>query len=141
MREYKACGEFQDNIACYHIQEAPGVKATTERGQIQEEKECTEQCLAICTKALEHIGQFQSNLSEEFYRDIISVPGGLMSSKRATANALQECEDILTKATVDLEEHIQEINSKLQTLFIQGAGMLGEDATIQTNVFKDVSAA
>lgn len=115
--------------------------ATTERGRIQEEKESTEQCLATCTKALEHIGQFQSNLSEEFYCDIISIPGGLRSSKRATANALQECEDILTNATVDLEEHIQEINSRLQTLFVQGAGILAEDATIWTNVFEDVSAA
>jgi hypothetical protein len=110
-------------------------EAITERGRIQEEKESTEQCLATCTKALEHIGQFQSNLSEEFYRGTVSIPGGLMSSKRATANALQECEDILTNATVDLEEHIQGINRRLQ------AGMLGEDATIRTNVFEDVSAA
>lgn len=130
-----------DNKLQIHSSPCISDEATAERGQIQEEKESTEQCLAICTKALEHISQFQSNLSEEFYCDIISIPGGPMSSKRTTANALQECEDILTKATVDLEEHIQEINSKLQTLFIQGAGMLGEDATIQTNVFEDVLAA
>jgi uncharacterized protein YpmS len=31
-----------------------------------------------------------------------------MSSKRVTANALQECKDILTNTTVDLEVHIRE---------------------------------
>jgi hypothetical protein len=75
---------------------------------LQEKKESTEQCLAICAIALEHIGQLQSNLSEEFSRDI-SIPGVLMSPKRATANALQECKDILTNVTVDLEQHIREI--------------------------------
>jgi len=130
-----------DNKLQIHSPPCISDEAITERGQIQEEKDSTEQCLATCAKALEHIGQFQSNLSEEFYRDIISIPGGLMSSKRATANALQECEDILTNTTVDLEEHIQEINSRLQTLFVRGVGMLGEDATIQTNVFEDVLAA
>jgi hypothetical protein len=45
-----------------------------------------------------------------------------MSSKRATANIPQECEDILTNVTVELEEHIRKINSNLQTLFVQGAG-------------------
>jgi hypothetical protein len=129
-----------DNKLQIHSSPCISDEATTERGRIQEEKESTEQCLATCTKALEHIGQFQSNLSEEFYRDIISIPG-LMSSRRATATALQECEDILTNTTVNLEEHIQEINSRLQTLLVQGAGMLGEDATILTNVFEDVSAA
>jgi hypothetical protein len=40
-----------------------------------------------------------------------------------------------------LEEYIREINSRLQTLFVQGTGIVVEDATIQTNVFEDVSAA
>jgi len=84
-------------------------EVAAQRERLQEEKESTEQCLAICAKALEHIGQLQSNLSEEFSRDITSIPGVLMSSKRATANALQECKDILTNVTVDLEEHMREI--------------------------------
>jgi hypothetical protein len=73
------------------------------RERLQEEKESTEQCLAICAKALGCIGQLQSNLSE-FSRNI-SIPGVLISSERLTANALQECKDILTNVTVDLEEH------------------------------------
>jgi hypothetical protein len=93
------------------IHSSPSIsdEVAAERERLQEEKESTEQCLAICAKALEHIGQLQSNLSEEFSRDIISIPGVLMSSKRATANALQECKDILTNVTVDLEENIREI--------------------------------
>jgi hypothetical protein len=87
-------------------------EVAAQQERLQEEKESTEQCLAICTKVLEHIGQLQSHLSEEFSREIISIPGVLMSSKRATANALQECKDILTKATVELEEHTQEIKLK-----------------------------
>lgn len=73
------------------------------RERLQEEKESTEECLAICAKALGYIGQLQSNLSE-FSRNI-SIPGVLISSGRLTANALQECKDILTNVTVDLEEH------------------------------------
>jgi hypothetical protein len=78
-----------------HLREMPihspsiSDEVAAERERLQEEKESTKQCLAICAKALEHIGQLQSNLSEEFSRDIISIPGVLMSSKRATANALQ----------------------------------------------------
>ena len=79
------------------------------RERLQEEKESTKQCLAICNTALEHIGQLRSNLSEEFSRNIISIPGILMSSKRATANALQECKDILTNVAVNLEVHIREV--------------------------------
>ena len=84
-------------------------EVAAQQERLQEDKKSTEQCLAICAKALENIGQLQSKLSEEFTRDIISIPRGLMSSKRATANALQECKDILTNVTVDLEEHIREI--------------------------------
>ena len=90
---------------------------------------------------MEHIAQLQSSLSEEFPRDIISIPRGPMSSQQATANTLQECKDILTNVTIGLEGHIQEINSRLQALFIGGVMILGGDGTIQTNVFKDVSAA
>jgi hypothetical protein len=75
--------EFEDKLQIHSLPYISD-KTTTEQGRIQEEKKSTEQCFATCTKALEHIGQFQFNLSEEFYHDIISIPGGLMSSRRAT---------------------------------------------------------
>jgi hypothetical protein len=57
------------------------------------------------------------------------------SMKNSIATSLvsqeRECEEILTNATVKLEEHFREINSRLQTLFVRGATMLGEDATAQ----------
>jgi hypothetical protein len=84
-------------------------EVAAQQERLEEEKEGTEQCLALCAKVLKHIGQHQSNLSEECSRDIIGIPGLLISSKRVTANALQECKDILTNATVDLEAHIREI--------------------------------
>jgi hypothetical protein len=92
----KASENLQDEVAA-------------QRERLQEEKERTEQCLAICAKALKHIGQLQSNLSEGLSRDIISIPGVLMTSKPVTANALQECKDILTNVTVDLEVHSRAI--------------------------------
>jgi hypothetical protein len=93
---------------CAQASEHLRVEVAAQQERLQE-KENTKHCLAICTKVLEHIGQLQSHFSDEFSRDIIGIPGVLMSSKRATANALQECKDILTKVTDQLEEHIQEI--------------------------------
>ena len=84
-------------------------EVAAQRERLEEEKESTEQCLAICAKALEHIGQLESDLAEDFSPDVNSIPGVLMLSKRATANALQECKDILTNVTVGFEEHSRKI--------------------------------
>ena len=101
--------KLEKHLREMQIHSSPSIsdEVAAERERLQEEKESTKQCLAICAKALEHIGQLQSNLSEEFSRDIISIPGVLMSSKRATANAPQECKDILTNVTVNLKELIR----------------------------------
>jgi hypothetical protein len=64
-----------------------------------------------------------------------------MSSQQATTNTLQECKDILTNVTAGIEGHIQEINSRLQALFVGGVRILNGDGTIRTNVSEDVSAA
>jgi hypothetical protein len=106
--------EERENIkqclaSCIKASEHLRDEVAAQQERLQEEKESTEQCLAICAKALELIGQLQSNLTEEFSRDIISIPGVLMSSTRVTANALQECKDILTNLTTDLELHNREI--------------------------------
>ncbi|KAF8855875.1 hypothetical protein BDZ45DRAFT_746020 [Acephala macrosclerotiorum] len=123
---------LEDHLQDVRVHFSPWIsdEAAAERGRLQEEKESTEQRLATCIKTLEHIGQLQSNLLEKFHRDIVS-----MSPKQAiaTANTLQKCKDIFTNTTIDPEE----IDSRLQALFVRGAGMLGEDATIRTNVFED----
>jgi LytS/YehU family sensor histidine kinase len=112
-------------MASEHLREFEN-KVAAERERLQEEKERTKQCLTICTNTLEYIAQLQFNLSEEFSRDI------LMPSEQATANALQECKDILTHVSVGLQEHIQEIKSGLQSLSGREAETVGEDTTIRT---------
>lgn len=60
--------------------------------------------------------------------------------------ALKECQEMVTKTTSDLEEHLEEIDNKLQAISLRGARILGEDTVervdqARTNVFEDVSAA
>jgi len=100
--------EFENKL---QIHSSPSIsdEVAAERERLQEKKESTEQCLAICAKALEHIGQLRSNLSEEFSRDIINIPEVLILSKRVTANALQEYKNIFINVIVNLEEYIRKI--------------------------------
>ncbi|KAG0644998.1 hypothetical protein D0Z07_9214 [Hyphodiscus hymeniophilus] len=132
--------EFEESLQIYS---SPSIsdEVTVERELLQEEKESTEQCLATCTNALEHIAQLQSNLSEDFPRDIINISGGLMSAQQATANTLQECKDNLTSITVALKGYIQGINSRTQALLAGNVKIPGADSTIRTNTFEDVSIA
>jgi hypothetical protein len=110
-----------------------------ERERLQEEKESTKQCLAICAIASrqlrDEVAARREQLQEEKesteqclaicakalgyigqlqfnlseFSRNISIPGVLISSERLITNALQECKDILTNVTVNLKEHIQEI--------------------------------
>jgi hypothetical protein len=112
-------------MASEHVREFEN-KVIAERGRLQKEVESTKQCFAICINTLEYIGQLQSHLSEEFPCDM------RISSEQATANALQECKDILTNVTADLEGHIQEIKCGLQALLGRDAEMAGESTEIRT---------
>jgi chromosome segregation ATPase len=144
-----------------------------ERERIQEEMDSTKQCLAICAQVSEQVNQFRPN----FFEDIsaaedsqqvdVATLGKRISAKRVTANVLHQFEEKLTKTTSDLEEHLHNIDNRLQTLLSPGARTLGEverkrvqeemDSIKQclaiceqaseqaekfrTNVFEDVSAA
>jgi ABC-type transporter Mla subunit MlaD len=85
-----------------------------------------------------------------------------------TANVLKEYKEMITNTTSDLEEHLQEIDTRLQILCLRGAKISDEDGAerervqeekdstrqcldicaqvsehinqVQLNVFKDVSA-
>lgn len=85
-----------------------------------------------------------------------------------TANVLKECKEIIRNTTSDLEEHLQEIDTRLQILCLRGARISDEDRTkrelvqeqkdstrqcldicaqvsehidqVQLNIFEDVSA-
>jgi hypothetical protein len=45
-----------------------------------------------------------------------------------TANVLREYQEMISDTTSDLEEHLEQIDSKLQIICIQGAGLSAEDA-------------
>ena len=108
---------LRNKIAKLQINRAPGISDNlkSEREQLQEEKETTEQCLTTCTTALEYMHQLQSSLSGDS-RDIVKIPGRLVFSHQLTSSTFQECKDILTNTTIDLEKHVQGITSKLQAL-------------------------
>jgi chromosome segregation ATPase len=70
-----------------------------EREQIQEEKNSTEQCLAICAQVPAQISRFRPNVIEDvttadsMHDKIISTVGGLSSAKHITANVLRQLQD------------------------------------------------
>jgi hypothetical protein len=68
---------FRNKIKNPQIDLAPGISDNLDsrREQLQEEKETTKQCLRTCTTAFEYMRQLQSDLSEDFSRDIVNVPG------------------------------------------------------------------
>jgi hypothetical protein len=61
------------------------------------------------------------------------VDGTNSLSHRRTAavavNVLKEYKQMITNTTSDLEEHLQKIDTELQTLYLQGTGISNEDTT------------
>ena len=100
----------------------------------------------------------------------LSQAGNMSQSHQAvvTANVLKEYKEIIRNTTSDLEEHLQEIDTRLQILCLRGARISDEDRTkrelvqeekdstrqcldicaqvsehidqVQLNIFEDVSA-
>lgn len=146
-----------------------------EREQIIEERESTKQCLAICAQVSEHLDQLRYNAFEDVsavqdsHQKIVTTLRGLNPAERVTANFFKECEEMLTKTTSELEEHLRKINNRLQNPSLKGARMSDEIAAerervqeesesikqclsicaqaseqadkVRTNVFEDVSSA
>ena len=142
--------------------------------RLQEEKESIKRCLAICAQASEHVNQLRPSGLEDVSaaQDTqvrVGTAGGLISAKRMTADALRGCRDSLIRTTWGLEEYLQMIDNRLQTLSSQGAMISDEDVAkreqvreekdrikqclaicaqaskwvhqARTNVFEDVSSA
>jgi len=62
----------------------------------------------------------------------------LYSRKAAvTANVLKEYKEMITNTTTDLEDHLQEIDNRLQTLLLQGARMSDEDAAEREQILEE----
>jgi predicted nucleic acid-binding Zn-ribbon protein len=103
-----------------------------ERERIQEERDSTRQCLAICEQVYKQVNLLRPNIFEDVsaargsYQLDISALGGLLSAKRLTASALQQLQEKLTNTTSQLEEHLQNIDKRLATFSSPGARDRGE---------------
>jgi Fungal N-terminal domain of STAND proteins len=103
-----------------------------ERERMQEEKDSTKQCLAICSQVFEQVNQLRPNIFEDvsapkgFHQVDVTTLGGLVSAKRVTANVLGDFQEKLARTTSDLEGHLQDIDNRLQPFQSPGARIGGE---------------
>lgn len=76
----------------------------------------------------DNIGEFKTTLAS--YKSTISIALGNANMRTAaiTVNALNEYKELISNTTSDLEDHLEKINDKLQTISSQGAGISNEDA-------------
>jgi chromosome segregation ATPase len=62
----------------------------------------------------------------------------LRSRKAAvTTNVVKEYKEMITNTTSDLEDHLQEIDKRLQTLYLQGARVSDEDAAEREQILEE----
>jgi hypothetical protein len=80
----------------------------TEQEQIQEEKESTKQCLAICAQASEKFSGLQQNVFEDISTSNATLRQ-LIPAKPVISKVLQEFH---TNTTSDLEERLQPIDNR-----------------------------
>ena len=111
-----------------------------ERERIQEEKDSTKQCLAICAQVSDQVSQLRPNVFEDVsaakgsHQVDVSALGGLIPAKRVTAQVLQEFQEKLTNTTSNLKEHLQKIDHRLQTLPSPGARIFFEGGAERNRV-------
>jgi hypothetical protein len=96
----------------------------TERQQIQEERDSTQQCLGICAQVFGHIEKVQPTAFENIstplgaYQGPGTKPGGLPSARLVTADAFTACKERLSDTTAQLESHLQDIDNRLRHLYL-----------------------
>ncbi|KAH6667685.1 hypothetical protein B0J14DRAFT_642060 [Halenospora varia] len=106
---------LKEHLRDMQIQSSPCLsdEVIVERGRLQEEKESTEQCLAICAKAGEHLREFDNKLqihsSPCISDEVIAERGRLQEEKKST----EQCLAICIKAL----EHIGQLQSNLSEEF------------------------
>lgn len=74
------------------------------------------------------IGEFKTMLAG--YKSTISIALGNANMRTAaiTVNVLKEYKQLISNTTSDLEDHLEKINDKLETISSQGVGISNEDA-------------
>lgn len=134
--------DIDDKIQSLSVQGA-GIsdEDVAERDRIQEERASTEQCLRICAQVSEHMDQVQRNTfgdvstTDDAIQVVVAVPD-YISARRATSDAFKACKETITNATSELQDHLQEINGKVQS-FSRGAGMKSEHAAQREQIQKE----
>jgi hypothetical protein len=107
---------------------------TDERQQIQEERNSTQHCLDICTKALIQIDQLQPNafinLSSTLNPPVTTLTG-LTSAQQLTATTFKACKERLTDTTTHLQRQLRDINNRLKQFSLQPTNLSSDQADEQ----------
>jgi hypothetical protein len=91
-----------------------------ERQQMQEERDSTQQCLGICAQVFMHIDQVHPNVMDNTSTSLagsqepVVTFRGLLSARQTTADTIKTCKEKLSVTTTQLEQHLQDLNNRLQ---------------------------
>lgn len=98
---------------------------TAELRKIQEEMESTQKWLTTLAQISKHIDRARSDASTDVsatqksrYTQVATL-GDLISASRITSDGLQKFSGSLTKVTNKLEDHLQQMNNRKQSLSVQ----------------------
>lgn len=106
----------------------------TERQQLQEERDSTQNCLDICAHVLTQIDQVQPNayinISAPSQAPVTTL-STLTSAQLVTSSTLNACRVNLTNTTTQLERQLRDINNRLQKFSSQPLNISIEQAAEQ----------
>jgi predicted nucleic acid-binding Zn-ribbon protein len=106
----------------------------TERQQLQEERDSTQNCLDICAHVLTQIDQVQPNAYINIsipHQAPVTTLSTLTSAQLVTSNTLNVCRVNLTNTTTQLERQLRDINNRLQKFSSQPLNISIEQAAEQ----------
>jgi hypothetical protein len=92
----------------------------TERQQMQEERDSTQQCIGICALVSTHIDQVHPNPPKNIpplfvgYKEPIITLGGRFYARQTTADTFNACKERIATTTAQLEKHLEDVNSRLK---------------------------
>jgi hypothetical protein len=105
-----------------------------ERERMQNERDSTKQCLAVCQEVSDFVDKVGCTVFEDLsappntHQEIVSTSRDAPSAKRITAHTFQECKELVTKTISELEERLHKNNSTTRTSSSNGIALTGEDS-------------
>jgi hypothetical protein len=114
--------EVDHRLETLSIQELRTLDQDTAEQERLQEEESIKQCLTICTHASKQIEQIRQNASEKVtstqdtYQSRTITLEGLVSADRVVIDAFKEPKENLTKTASMLEESLQNLGQRQQTL-------------------------